>query len=335
MLAVLFWGISFVSTKIVLTGIAPVSIALFRQFIALVPLVVLMFIRKESFRPARGDWLMFAVASLFGIVLYFICENNGLTMTTASSASMLVAAIPIFILVMESLINKKRLGISSLACIIASFLGVYFIIFEKGSVDLSGKTFLGNLLVLGAMASWIIYTFLGKNLGERYSSLKMTTVQSFLSIPLFLPFTISEMPAWHVPSFDVIANLVFLGVFCSGFAYVFYLYGIQALGPVLPSAFLNLIPVVTIITGMIVLSETLTLIQAIGAFLIVGSLTLLSLMKLREKSRHSKGALEPKIPESGEILHKPDAYDAAGAERPGNPTKPSAPPGMNESEVVE
>ena len=299
--AVFFWGISFVSTKIVLTGIPPVSIAFFRQFIALVPLIALMLLRKESFHLSRGDLKLFFIAALFGIVLYFVFENNGLTLTSASNASMLVAAIPIFTLIIEGISNHKRMSVASLGCILASFLGVFCIIFEKGVIDLNSKVFIGNLLVFGAMASWIIYTFLSKNLGKRYSSLKLTTIQSFLSIPLFTPFIIAEIPTWHVPSMAVIGNLVFLGVFCSGIAYVFFLYSLQTMGPVLPSAFLNLIPVVTIITGMIVLSEKLSLIQIAGAVLIVGSLTLLSLMKLRERNSLLKSAIESHMPLSKDI----------------------------------
>lgn len=283
--AVLFWGISFVSTKVVLTEIHPVSIAFFRQFIALVPLVILMIIKKESFKLSRGDLKRFCFAALFGIVLYFVFENTGLTLTSASNASMLVAAIPIFILITESMTARRRISLSSLLCIIASFVGVYCVIFEDGKIDFLSKSFLGNLFVLGAMASWIVYTFLSKKLGEHYSSLKLTTIQSFISIPIFVPFLISEIPTWSLPSTLILSNLVFLGVFCSAFAYVFFLYSLQTLGPVLPSAFLNLIPVVTILTGTFVLSEKLSLLQIVGACLIIGSLTFLSLMKLRERNK--------------------------------------------------
>jgi len=289
-LAIFVWGISFVSNKIVLTDLPPVSIAFFRQYVAIVPLIIMMWIRKENFRLEKGEFKLFALASLFGIVLYFVFENNGLTMTTASSASMLVAAVPVFVLIIESIITKTPISKASLGCILASLLGVYCIISKNGSIDFSEGSLLGNLLVLGAMASWIIYTFISKGLGERYSSLKLTTMQTLFSIPLFVPFTISEVPAWRVPSMTAFLHLLFLGVFCSALAYVFFLYSIHTLGPVLPSAALNLIPVVTIITGRIVLSEQLTWIQALGAVLIMGGLTLLSLMNLKERAQKKNGS---------------------------------------------
>ncbi len=281
--AVFVWGISFVSTKIVLNDLPPVTIAFFRQFVALVPLLILMAIKKENFRIGKNEFLTFILSSLSGIVLYFVFENQGLTLTSASNASMLVAAIPVFALVAESVTNRSRLELPSLFCIVASILGVYFVIFEDGIPDFSSDSFLGNLLVLGAMVSWILYTFLSKNLGMKYSSLKMTTLQTLLSNPLFFPFIIKEIGSWRMPSPTGLLNLVFLGVFCSALAYVFYLYGLQTLGPVLPSALLNLIPIVTIITGSVLLSENFSLYQIIGAILIIGSLTFLSIMKIRKK----------------------------------------------------
>ena len=72
---VLFWGISFISTKVVLKELPPVSIAFFRQLIALIPLIAWGIITHASFRIAKRDLLLLAGSSFFGIVLYFIFEN--------------------------------------------------------------------------------------------------------------------------------------------------------------------------------------------------------------------------------------------------------------------
>lgn len=284
-LAVLFsmlvWGISFVSTKVVLSELPPVTIAFFRQIAALVPLFILVFLRKEPIRIERKEIFSFILASFFGMVLYFIFENNGLTMTTASNASMLVATIPIFVLIAESIVRRKRIAVPSLLCIVTSVLGVYFVVFEGGSPDLSSETFLGNLLVFGAMFSWIIYTFISDKLGRKYSSLKMTTIQTLTSIPLFLPFVLGETSAWRMPSTVSILNILFLGIFSSGLSYVFYLSGIRMLGPVLPSSLLNLVPVITILASAIFLNEKISVYQAIGTVLIIGSLTVLSVYKIK------------------------------------------------------
>jgi drug/metabolite transporter (DMT)-like permease len=190
---------------------------------------------------------------------------------------MLVAAIPIFTLTIESIRHKQKLALLTLAMILVSIGGVYLFLFVDGLPDFSSDTFLGNLLVFGAMMSWIAYTYVSKRLSTRYNSLKITTIQTFCSIPLFVPFLLHEVPAWRMPSSLSLLNLAFLGILCSAAAYVAFLYGLQKLGPVIPSAFLNLMPVVTIVTGMVLLAEIPTLTQIIGATLIIGSLTALTI----------------------------------------------------------
>jgi drug/metabolite transporter (DMT)-like permease len=275
--AVFVWGISFVSTKIVLAELPPVSIAFFRQLIAILPLLFILRLSGESLRISKKEIPLFFVAAFFGLVLYFVFENSGLQYTSASNAAMLVAAIPVFTLIIESITGHRHLPLFTLAMVLISIGGVYLVLFQDGMPDFSSKTFLGNMLVFGAMVSWIAYTYISKSLGRKYSSLKITSIQTLCSIPLFVPFLLREIHAWKVPSEPVALQLVFLGILCSAGAYVAFLYGLQKLGPILPSAFLNLLPVVTILTGMVMLAEIPSWSQVIGASLIIGSLTALTI----------------------------------------------------------
>lgn len=281
--AVFVWGTSYVSTQIVLRDLPPVSIAFFRQFIALVPLLILMAVKKENFRIKKSEIAAFILTSLFGIVLYFCLENKGLTMISASSASMLAALVPILVLVAESIAGRKRIKTSSLLSIVISMAGVYLILFDGKSPDLGSDSFLGSLFEFGTVLSWVVYTFLSQRLGRSYSSLKMTTIQTIFSLPLFIPFVLNEVDKWKIPSPAGLLNLVFLGVFCSALAYVFYLFGLQSMGTVVSSALLNLIPLVTVAADSFILSVKLSSHQIAGAALIVGSLTYLSLRKPKQQ----------------------------------------------------
>ena len=272
LLAVLFWGVSFINTKVLLQEYSPVSIAIFRQFIAIIPLIIFLLVKKQFFKMSLRNVLHFSIAAFFGIVLYFVFENTGLMYTSASSASMIVATIPMFSLLVDTVLYKLKFDIKLMILIIISLIGVYFVISENGKINIFDSSFKGNMFVLFAMASWIVYTIISKELGKRYSSIQMTSIQTLLSIPLFMPFIIKDIPYWHLPSLTGLYNLIFLGVFCSAIAYVCFLYGIQTLGPSTASAYLNLIPVVTIIISAIFLKEVLTIYQIIGSILILSSL---------------------------------------------------------------
>lgn len=282
LLPVIFWGISFISTKVVLREIPPVSIALFRQFIALVPLLAWALISRTSLRVKPRDLLLMAGSSFFGIVLYFVFENNGLLLTTASSASMIVASVPIFTLITEAIFFKMRISGKIVLCIVTSIAGVYLVISVNGKLDFSSSAFIGNLLVIGAMISWVIYTILSRKLGNSYDGLVITIYQTALSSVLFIPFVLPEIGGWRQVTLVPLLNLIYLGVFCSAVSYFSFLYAIKRLGPTVSSAFLNLIPVVSVITGFLALGERPSIIQYIGMALI-----LLSLFKLSRDQQNT------------------------------------------------
>ncbi len=144
---VLFWGFSFISTKVVLSQIPPVSIAFFRQIIAASTLIMLVLFTGTSFKIGRRDMGYIVLASFFGIVMYFSLENTGLLYTTASNASMIVAALPIFTLFAEAMLFRLKVTWKMILCLVLSTIGVALVVTVDGKVDLSSARFFGNLLV--------------------------------------------------------------------------------------------------------------------------------------------------------------------------------------------
>lgn len=268
---VIFWGYSFVSTKILLNDLPPVTIAFFRQVIAAVVLAVILYIKKLFVRmPAKDVFLLFA-SSFFGIVLYFLFENMGLKYTTASNGSIIVAAVPIFTLITESLFYKFKITSRVIVCVIISIIGVFLVIFEKG-LDFSSGYTKGNLLMIGAMVTWVIYTIICKSLTGKYNGIVITAYQMGAASVLFIPLIIPEFKQWQSLSAYSLANLLYLALFCSALAYYLYNVAVKGLGATVSSMFLNLIPVVSIIGGVLVLGETVSFIQIGGMLLIMFSL---------------------------------------------------------------
>jgi len=276
LLAVIFWGYSFVSTKIILEELPPITIAFFRQIIASIVLVIFIFVRKLVVKMPIKDILLVAASSLFGIVFYFLFENTGLKYTTASNASIIVAAVPIFTLVTESLFYKLKITGRIVGCVVVSIIGVFLVIFEQGSLDLSLGSTKGNLLMIAAMVSWVIYTVICKSLTGKYTGIVITTYQMLAGSILFIPFIIPEISQWHSISTNSLVNLLYLAIFCSAIAYYLYNLAVKGLGATISSMFLNLIPVVSIIGGILVLGEKISLLQIGGMVLIMLSLFFVS-----------------------------------------------------------
>ena len=97
-----------------------------------------------------------------------------------------------------------------------------------------------------------------------------------ISTFIFIPFIIPEVKTWNKLTLYPLLNLIYLGVFCSAFAYFFYNYAVKRIGPTISSAFLNLIPVVSVIFGCLILDEKVYLLQIAGMILIITSLFILS-----------------------------------------------------------
>lgn len=270
-LTVIFWGYSFVSTKILLNDFPPITIAFFRQIIAAGTLAVVLYVKKLFVRMPVKDILLLFASSFFGIVLYFIFENTGLKYTTASNGSIIVAAVPIFTLITESLFYKFKITPRVISCVIISVAGVFLVIFEKG-LDFSTGYTKGNLLMIGAMVTWVIYTIICKSLAGKYNGIVITAYQMGAASILFIPFIIPDIKQWHALSVYSLVNLLYLALFCSALAYYLYNVAVKGLGATVSSMFLNLIPVVSIIGGLLVLNETVSFIQIGGMLLIMVSL---------------------------------------------------------------
>lgn len=268
---VIFWGYSFVSTKILLRDLPPVTIAFFRQIIAAAALLILLYVKKLFVRMPLKDILLLFASSFFGIVLYFLFENTGLKHTTASNGSIIVAAVPVFTLITESLFYKFKITLRVIICVIISILGVFLVIFERG-IDFSSSYTKGNLLMIAAMVTWVIYTIVCKSLTGKYKGIVITAYQMIAAAILYIPFIIPEIGQWKAISVYSTANLLYLGLFCSALAYYLYNTAVKSLGATVSSMFLNLIPVVSIIGGVFVLKETVSFIQIGGMLLIMFSL---------------------------------------------------------------
>ncbi len=297
-LTVVFWGLSIISTKVVLAQIPPVSIAFFRYSIATAILIPLALLTHSLPKITLKDLGTLLITSLLGIVLYFIFENNALQYTTASNASMLVAAMPLFAVIIEALFFGQRISWKMAVCILLSIVGVYLVVTVDGRLDFSSARFYGNLLMMGSMICWVVYTFLNKNLDKKYSGLTVITYQSLASIFVFIPFVIPEIKRWPelasiTPS--ILANLVFLGVFCSAMEYLCYIYAVKKLGATVSTTFLNLIPVVTLVSGSLLLHEKLLGIEILGMVLIMGSIYMLNKVTINLKTA-SETVTKPRHP---------------------------------------
>ena len=280
---VIIWGISFLSIEIVVGIIPPVTLGFYRFVIASVFLFFIKRIKEKEVRMKKKDIPLFAVAGFFGVTLYFIFENNGIMLLDASTASLIIATIPIFSLISESIIFKVKMTGLKIISIILSFIGVYLIVGgDINSLISSGKG-VGYIMMFGSVISWVIYSLVTKPLFGKYSQLVIVYYQTLFGTILFIPFIFFETVKWSEVTGNIILNVLYLGIFCSAIGYVTYVYSMKHLGIAVSSIYLNAVPLVTVIAAFFILNEEITFNKAIGGMLIVISVTVVNLKIKRRK----------------------------------------------------
>jgi drug/metabolite transporter (DMT)-like permease len=278
----LLWGLSFISTKVLVVMYPPMTIGAFRFALGA---VFLFFIKQATVHGEKlelRDVPMLAGAGLIGVTLYFFCENNGIALISASEASIITATIPCMTMATENLLEKfaknretkdKRRGPFRVLRWIGAFISVAGVLLVAGvSLSISGNA-LGYIFMAGACISWVAYCFLTKPLFARHSRLFIVFWQSLAGFLGFLPFALMESPEWILPTWPMVGHFLFLGVFCSALGYWFYARSLEVLGMV-SSIFINFIPVVTVIAGFFILGERLTAVQWAGAALVLAGVYL-------------------------------------------------------------
>lgn len=258
------WGLSFLSIKVAVQVLAPMSLALSRFIIAAVLLIIILKIREPEARLDKKDIPLFAVSGIIGITVYFFFENNGIKMTTASTASIIIATIPVLTVLADYVFCGTRLTWAKIFGVVLSFWGVYLIVSGSGHFSLKSEHFVGNIFMVGAALAWVAYSLVTRPLGERYSRLAITTYQTILGTLAILPFVFFETNYWHLVNGKIILNIVFLGVFCSALGYYIYVYALGELGVAVTALCINLIPIVAVASSYLLLGERITPAQLLG-----------------------------------------------------------------------
>jgi len=285
---VFFWGFSFVSTKIALDVFPPMSLGMLRFAMALVFLYFIKLKLAPEEKLRLKDIPMLFTAGLFGVTLYFFFENNGISLVSASEASIAISTIPALLMITEwvsvkiSGFKKERtshngmgnekpvgapLGVRRWIGCFVSIAGVWLV--AGASFAVSGSI-LGYIYMTGAALSWVAYSFITRALFKSRSVIFIVFWQSAAGFICFIPFSIMELPNWGKAEMEVIIHLLFLGIFCSAMGHWFYVRALENLSVSVCGIFLNLIPVVTVIAGFFMLGERLSPLQLLGAALVLG-----------------------------------------------------------------
>lgn len=289
---VMFWGLSFVSTKIIMAdgGLTPTESYIYRFVIAYAVMVLIS--HKRWFSNNWHDEMLFVLCGLSGGSIYFIAENMSLELTLASNVSLLTATSPLVtILIMGVLYKSDRPGLGVVIGSLVAFSGVVCTIFNSMGADEGVKSGnpIGDMLALGSAVCWAVYSLILKRLNVIYSPLFITRKAFFYGVVTALPFLLLQ-PSVTPPSAVlsnplVLSNLIFLALGASILSYFLWAISIEKIGAVKTNNLLYFQAIVTLVASAIILGEPITKMGVLGLFLILFGLWLGDYLQAKLKDR--------------------------------------------------
>ena len=273
------WGVTFVSTKVLIgAGMHPVAIFFIRFVLAYAGIWLYIALSHQSKKLWYG-WKEEGIFLLLGVSggsLYFLTENLALAYTQATNVAFLVCSAPLFTAIF-TLIYKRfgkgrfadglepiRLGWPLIGGTLLALAGMALVIFDGARLQLSAGS---DLLAIGAALCWAVYSLFMSQMTRDYGTITATRKVFFYGLLTIIPFLGGYRDSFSpavLGQTAVWSNLLFLGLAASLVCFILWNLVMDKLGNVTSTNYVYLNPVFTLITAMIFLGERMTPVAAIG-----------------------------------------------------------------------
>lgn len=268
----LCWAGNFIVGRGIYEEIPPVTLATIRWFGAF--FIVLPFAYKHLARDwptLKKNWVLMVMFGAIGIGSFNTLVYTGVNYTTAMNGLIINSASPVFMAILAFALFKERISALQIAGIFMSIIGV-FIVLSRGNIASIGNiTFnVGDFYILGAFFIWAFYTVMLR-LRPDVHNLSFLASTFLLAALANLPFMFLEM--WsgrtiHISPHSA-AGLVYVMVFPSLVAYLFYNRGVSLIGANRAGAFLHIVPLFGAVMAVFFLGETLEIFHVFGFIAII------------------------------------------------------------------
>lgn len=293
MILSIIWAGSFLLTEIALEELPPLAIMTARVTIGAIGLYGMMLVAGVGF-PSRDQVAplklvgAFMVLGILNNVIPFSVLVWGQTHMSASLASILNATMPLFTVILAHYFTlDEKITPNKLIGVLIGIAGVAVIVGEHG-IDFSSGSNFAKIAILGAPLSYAVAALIARrfaawNLSPLFVAFGQSAAASVVALPLT---TFVENPWGISVSGAGWASLIALGLFCSSVAYLIYFRLIATAGATNTSLITLTIPPFAVVSGVLLLGESLSLAQVAGmALILFGLLVTDGRLKLRSRGR--------------------------------------------------
>jgi drug/metabolite transporter (DMT)-like permease len=272
LVTVVLWALNLTVTRYILThGFEPLAYATVRYGLATAIFLGIVLVGERTFRIARRDLPLTAVAALF-IFLNQLSFVFALDRTSASTIALILGATPAFAAIIGLAFGLERLSRKFWIAAGISFAGVGLVAVGSGAAEVEGDT-LGILLGVATAATWAAYSVAVGPLMERYTASRISVVAMGLA---WVGILLVGLPQTAGQELDVGAAVWLLLLFATlgplVLTTVLWFRVIHRIGASRATLVANLQPFLAAVIALVLLSERMTLLQVIGGALIAGGI---------------------------------------------------------------
>jgi drug/metabolite transporter (DMT)-like permease len=281
----LIWGTNYSIVKHAFTEIDPQAFNAMRMMIASTIFLVIIAFMNRSARRREGagvnsvfhtpaaltprDWLVLAALGVAGHALYQYFFVGGLALTSVANSSLMLAATPVVVGILSALLGHERLGPLHWVGAALSLTGIYIVVGHgAGSEQTSLR---GDLMMVGAVCCWAVYTLGAGPLMTRHSPVGVTGLSMAIGTLIYVPVMLPRMRAtpWMSLSLDTWLAIFYSALFALCVAYTIWYMAVREIGSARTAVYSNVIPIVAMLTAVVFLGERLTRGRLLGALAVL------------------------------------------------------------------
>ncbi|MEQ8781418.1 MAG: DMT family transporter [Roseibium album] len=276
-LTTLFWGGNTIAGRLAVGEVSPMMVVFLRWLIVAAIFVPLFWSRIRSDWPLmRPYFARMILMATFGFVGFNSLFYIAATQTTAVNLGIIQGSVPIIVLIGSVIAFGTKVRVLQVLGILLTLVGVT-IIAAQGSLDV--------LLALAVnpgdgymLLSCVLYSGYALALRDRpkISGLTFFAVLSGISVLASIPGLIFEVSTGtaQLPSFDGWLVVLYIAVFPSCLSQIFFMRGVDLIGPARAGVFVNLVPIFAAALAVTILNEPFKWHHGVALTMVLGGIWL-------------------------------------------------------------
>jgi drug/metabolite transporter (DMT)-like permease len=286
------FGSSFTASKVLTGAVPPTVAALLRFGCGAVVLLLWLGVSGRGFGLSARNWRHVLLGGALGVFAFNALFFWGLHLAPSIDGSLIVPVLsPVLTVAASALFLREGVSAARMLGMAVGISGAVVLLLDVGVHSGRGRL-VGDLVYVLSAAVWTAYTLLGRRILVGIDPVKAIALSTSLGALMLGALAAPQLStvAWSSLPAGIWLDIAYLAIGPTAIAYVVFYQGIKAVGPANASTMMLLVPFFGATGGVLFLREALSVVQGIGALLLLtGALLALTDGRIGRSAHPSRG----------------------------------------------